>query len=68
MKKAALILLVVVFLGAITAPAFANGDKNRNRHQGDKEQGKVLATICQRGFGCWSYPKIKMCFTIPPLS
>ncbi|MGA1876127.1 MAG: hypothetical protein ACMUIA_11020 [bacterium] len=41
MKKTALILLVLVFLGLITAPAFAGGDKNQNRHQGDKGQGSV---------------------------
>ncbi|MEW6379566.1 MAG: hypothetical protein AB1611_08145 [bacterium] len=37
MKKAALILLVVILSGAITAPAFAGGDQNR----GDKGQGSV---------------------------
>jgi hypothetical protein len=37
MKKLALILLLIVFLGAITAPAFAGGDQN----QGDKGQGSV---------------------------
>ena len=41
MRKIALILLVVLFLGSITAPAFAGGDKNRERHQGDKGQGSV---------------------------
>jgi len=37
MKKIALILLVVLFLGSITAPAFAGGDQ----HQGDNGQGTV---------------------------
>lgn len=37
MKKTVLILLVVLFLGSITAPAFAGGDQN----QGDKGQGNV---------------------------
>ncbi len=37
MKKLALIFLVVVFLGSITAPAFASG----GQHQGDKGQGSV---------------------------
>jgi len=41
MKKLALILLVIVFVGAITAPAFAGGDQNQEQHQGEKGQGSV---------------------------
>jgi len=43
MKKLLLALLIAVFIGSITAPAFAGGDKNRktntSRHQGDNAQG-----------------------------
>ena len=40
MKKAFLILFVVMFLGAITVPTFAAGGKNR----GDKGQGSTGTT------------------------
>ena len=41
MKKAILVLLVILFLGATISPAFAGGDKNRNRHEGGNGKGKV---------------------------
>ena len=41
MKKITMILLAVVFFGIITAPAFAGGDKNKNRHDGEKGKGSV---------------------------
>lgn len=44
MKKAVLILLVAVFLGAITIPAFAAGGKNQHREDGSKGKGKTTQT------------------------
>lgn len=41
MKKTALILLTILFLGSLTAPAFAGGDQNNNRHKGEKGNGTV---------------------------
>ncbi|MGA1844108.1 MAG: hypothetical protein ACMUIS_06060, partial [bacterium] len=37
-KKTAIVMLIALFLGLLTSPAFAGGDKNR----GDKGQGTVV--------------------------
>ena len=40
MKKR--IMLILVFAGFVAASAFAGGDKNCIRHQGDNGQGSVV--------------------------
>jgi len=40
MKKTALVMLVVLFLGLMTSPVFASGGK----HHGEKGKGTVVQT------------------------
>ncbi|MCB1196132.1 hypothetical protein KDK77_08090 [bacterium] len=41
LRKTFVLLLTTLFVLS-TATAFAGGDKNKNRHKGDKGQGSVI--------------------------